>query len=730
MRHPLLPFLLLIAALPAAAQHAAYHKLSPLVREAATLTRLQQRQGAPAKEQRARELSAFVRVEGNADSLFLRHGVRKLASFANNIHIVSIPLQNIGALSLENSVTRIESSRSCTALMDTTRLVVDAHSANEGIALPQAFDGEGVLVGVQDIGFDLTHPTFYDRSLSRYRIQAMWDQLSPDTLGSPFYVGRDYRGMDELLKVGRPFDGDTQTHGTHTAGIAAGSGYNSPYVGIAPAADLCLVCNATGDDAAIIDSTLYYKYTSATDALGFKYIFDHAERTGKPCVINFSEGAPEDTNGDDQLYYEVLNALVGPGRIIVASAGNAGHRLTYFRKPCGEEHAGLFLGSNTTRGTFSLRSEAPFTIRIKTFANAAHPLSFDYPSQKVLAEPDSLLSDTVAYAQGRPMAIQIHAYTSPLAPEAVTYDVTLTQDRKIGEVGTAIDVRGNNAEVEFFYNGLWTWHSNEDPTLTAGEQTHSIHSPSAAPRIVCAGATTWRTQFVNYLGETHSSSGGNGLRADYSSVGPTLTGCIKPDVVAPGTNVISAYSSFFIANPANAGAPLSSDVEHFTFQGRTYAWNANTGTSMSTPVVAGAIALWLQARPTLTPEEAIETIKATSRKPDPSLAYPNNLYGHGEIDAYRGLLHLLGADRIEGFSTTPLRHARATMASDKIILSLPEPAPRPLILSVFGINGALLLRQEVQPGQARYEIPFGAQQGIYLLQVDGGSPMSTIIRKK
>lgn len=40
---------------------------------------------------------------------------------------------------------------------------------------------------------------------------------------------------------------------------------------------------------------------------------------------------------------------------------------------------------------------------------------------------------------------------------------------------------------------------------------------------------------------------------------------------------------------------IRSDVAHFAFNGRTYAWNSNTGTSMATPVVAGAIALWLQA---------------------------------------------------------------------------------------------------------------------------------------
>ena len=49
---------------------------------------------------------------------------------------------------------------------------------------------------------------------------------------------------------------------------------------------LVLVDNAA-DNASLIDPKDYYKFTYATDALGFKYIFDYAERMHQPCVINF-----------------------------------------------------------------------------------------------------------------------------------------------------------------------------------------------------------------------------------------------------------------------------------------------------------------------------------------------------------------------------------------------------------------------------------------------------------
>lgn len=251
--------LLWIAVTAVQAQRASYAKMNPFVRQASIAARHQ----APRKVQGKvdeRWLTAFVRLSGDDASVLERFDVRSLAHFGT-VHIVSIPLSQLDALSLDPAILRIESGQSCSVQMDTTRMVVDAQPAYEGRALPHPFDGEGVVVGVQDIGFDLTHPTFYSRDLSQYRIRALWDQLSPDTIGSTLYVGRDYQGQADLLALGRPYDGDTQTHGTHTAGIAAGSGYDTSYMGMAPAADLCLVCNATSNDAALIDTALYYKYT-------------------------------------------------------------------------------------------------------------------------------------------------------------------------------------------------------------------------------------------------------------------------------------------------------------------------------------------------------------------------------------------------------------------------------------------------------------------------------------
>jgi serine protease AprX len=84
----------------------------------------------------------------------------------------------------------------------------------------------------------------------------------------------------------------------------------------------------------------------------------------------------------------------------------------------------------------------------------------------------------------------------------------------------------------------------------------------------------------------HSSDNVDGMAA-FSSRGLTDDGRIKPDLVAPGTNVLSTRTSVFVAG--ERPEPLWGDLPPgHPLRGR-YVWSG--GTSMSTPLVAGAAAL-------------------------------------------------------------------------------------------------------------------------------------------
>ena len=62
---------------------------------------------------------------------------------------------------------------------------------------------------------------------------------------------------------------------------------------------------------------------------------------------------------------------------------------------------------------------------------------------------------------------------------------------------------------------------------------------------------------------------------------------------------------------------------------------------MSTPIVAGAIALWLEAYPRLTAADCRAIFARTSTHNDNVANYPNNRYGYGQIDVLAGLKEVL-----------------------------------------------------------------------------------------
>ena len=640
----LIVFLLFIfTSLGIIAQRPRYEKMSPFVREAMASALATKQLTRSQSDDRL--LTAFVRIDGNAAEVLRQYGCKELAR-VGDISIAAIPLSKLGALSCGRQVKRIETGRRCSIQMDTTRLVVNAEKVYTGEGLSQSYTGRGVVVGVQDIGFDLTHPNFYSADMRQYRIKALWDQLSRDTIGSTLYVGRDYVGREALLKLKHPIDGETQTHGTHTAGIAAGSGAEgngavSPYRGMACDADLVLVDNAA-DNASLIDPRDYYKFTYATDALGFKYIFDYAERMHQPCVINFSEGSSQDFHGYDQLYYELLAKLIGPGRIIVSSAGNDGARNSYIHKNIGKERAGAFIMGNEKRFSCTAKSKQTFTFRVSVYDNVASPQIVDISTVNVCNAQDSLLTDSLLVG-GKKYKWRVLAYPNSYDTSETAYDFQLSSPSKLGDSPqVSLQVMGRDADIELYRMSGYMFPHSLDPVLDAGDCRYTIFSPSSSPDVICVGSTSYRTQFVNYLGEKKVyDSGQKGIRSAFSAMGPTLDGRIKPDVMAPGQNIISSYSTFFINNPKNVNASVKSDVRHFEYNGRTYAWNANAGTSMSAPVVTGAIALWLQANPTLTPADCLEIFAKTCSHYDTSLSYPNNLYGYGQIDVAAGLREVL-----------------------------------------------------------------------------------------
>ncbi|MTI85054.1 MAG: serine protease [Firmicutes bacterium] len=140
-----------------------------------------------------------------------------------------------------------------------------------------------------------------------------------------------------------------------------------------------------------------------------------------------------------------------------------------------------------------------------------------------------------------------------------------------------------------------------------GPQPQTIGSPGIDPIIITVGA----------LDDAGTIESEDDRVAGFSSRGPTIDGLTKPDVIAPGNNIISLRSP-------------GSMLDKKSRDGRVNEWYTSlSGTSMATPVCAGVVAQMLQANGSLTPDQVKASLMESAR----TLDLDPNIQGAGIIDA-------------------------------------------------------------------------------------------------
>lgn len=133
------------------------------------------------------------------------------------------------------------------------------------------------------------------------------------------------------------------------------------------------------------------------------------------------------------------------------------------------------------------------------------------------------------------------------------------------------------------------WDSGIVVVVAAGNNgpgPMSISTPGISRKVITVGSSD-DNMTVEVLGNRTK---------DYSGRGPTPYCIKKPDIVAPGSNIISCNISRFTARGKNTGIRLNATDSPMMY-------TIKSGTSMATPVVSGAIALLLSAHPELTNRE-------------------------------------------------------------------------------------------------------------------------------
>jgi subtilisin family serine protease len=151
------------------------------------------------------------------------------------------------------------------------------------------------------------------------------------------------------------------------------------------------------------------------------------------------------------------------------------------------------------------------------------------------------------------------------------------------------------------------------------------------------------------------------------------------------------------------------------------------GTSMSSPMVAGIIALWLQAKPNLTVAQ-IKTILQNTSITDSftgtGTAIPNNTWGRGKIDALAGMQYINQFLNIDTFDNSNNFIVYPNPTSSKIYITSKEQVGTYQIFNTLG--------QKVKEGDFnavldQQELDLSAlQNGLYILNFKGEKINKTV----
>ncbi len=645
------------------------------------------------------ELSAIIEVPAGEDPR-----VWGLPRFGDQWSAIRAPRADLDTLSRAHPTWQMTWTAPLRPLMDRAAVWTGATTFRDQTGR----NGEGVIVGIVDTGADVTladfrNPDGTSRVLylidygsapiqtgsSASTIAGMAEARCTTKLPCAVYAKAD---IDARLaeNLGGELPTDSVGHGTHVASLAAGNGgAEKKYVGVAPDADI-IIARVVDADGNIDDSSLL----SATDM-----VFWLAEQEGAgagldrvPAVVNLSLGSDFGPHDGTTSLERALADEVGPmhpGRAIVVAAGNSAalyDGIPSFPNPVGE---------HTEVNVPELSSvRIPIITASTTTASTLNATIFVY----LAFQPGDDLKVGVDRRSGpwiAPVGKTAPVQGGDANPIALIANGSLTPlDEGFGDANAAVVIiDGTWARDETFAirleghgtANLWVQSTGDlgpdtgslGAVFPAATKESTISLPAASSGLIAVGATLNRTSWTDRKGVLQTI-GPFGSVADptpdsiafFSAAGPTSDFRIKPDLVAPGAFVVGAMSG--AADPATNAASIFAEGScepptDCAVVDSTHAVTA--GTSMSSPIVAGAVALLLQGDPTLTEDEILTLLQAGARHPSGAVPLSSQLGA--------GMLYLPDSLDVEQALAVPVTRAPSAKASWLVLgdtYAHPDPA--------------------------------------------------------
>ena len=556
--------------------------------------------------------------------------------------VISIPVDNVDALVAIEGVKKVDATSKGQLKTDVS-LVETGVSLIDGTVpgLEEVYTGKGVTICLVDMGFDFQHPAFKDAD-GNTRLRCVY--LPGNNNGHKFIVEDDEAGTiaypgsvfdtPELIAT-LTTDTDMDSHGTHTAGIAAGTRSPLGFGGMAPDADIVLVSTEAEENV---------------NEIAFQFVAHYAQQIDAPVVLSASMNSHHGPHNGTGMMPELIDEL-SHHVIPVLSVGNEGNKHLHIYKAFDEENSSIkaFLARATP-----IIGEDDNTKKMMGSVVCGY-------SRNTLGEDDTLsvqigllrLSSGEAVWQTEPLTISPSqdGYIEIFSDD----DEILSQFMQGGFVGISSRVVDGKIELlaavqgvrikrlPFFISLSSSSHIEMDlwetidefeainmEGYTLGDSEFSCGDWTSTPNVISVGNYVANTTSRLYTGSVIDESDLYTLDdiSYKSSYGVSLNGVAQPTVAAPGNNVVSSINHYTCDKEI---------AESMQWQG--YPYDGMSGTSMSCPTVSGIIALWLQADPTLTLDEIKEVLAATSRNDEFTAASPIK-WGYGKIDAAAGIEYI------------------------------------------------------------------------------------------
>jgi subtilisin family serine protease len=501
-------------------------------------------------------------------------------------------------------------------------------------------DGAGVLIGIIDVqGFDFAHPDFLDGDTTRF--VRIWDQggtarpsphlSDPARYGKQFDFGAEFRqehlhtaitAASMLQLPPQELERQSQmvpaSHGTHVASIAAGNH------GICRKAMLAGVLISLPEEDTDRRQSFY---DSTRIAHAVDYLLLLADELQVPVSINISLGTNGHAHDGSSAISRWLDAsLAVPGRSICVAAGNAGQEVAAF-----PGDIGYVMGRIHTSGKVAgryLHTDIEWSVVGNGIMDISeNELEVWYGAQDrfaVSVRPPGRDADWIGPIEPRQYVENhqlsdgsfVSIYNELYHPAnghnylAVYLSPYFGNEAVIGIAAGQWTVRLHGRDVrDGSYHG---WIERDDPRRLGrigpkeGWRFPSFFTEASYVDNSSIGSLACGRRIIA-VANLHEAEERAHLT---SSQGPTRDNRCKPDVAAPGTDIVAANG----------------------FAGAHDLWVKMTGTSMASPFVAGVVGLMLACEPQLTAAQ-IEGILQRTARPLPGNAFAWN------IDAGFGMVH-------------------------------------------------------------------------------------------